>query len=214
MEVDGEEKGGFIGRTPPYMRKILLPVLVMVSALAVRAAGAPAPAPSAPPTADSVVKLLQAMHTPAMVDNARKQVHAALQNEVPQIAMMRHLPPEDVTAMQKEADKLGAEFDGFLDWKNVEPNYVKAFTDTFTQEQVNAMTEFYLSPVGQTMVAKLPGAMQKAGQNVQPQMMAEYQKIQGEFQQFLSQLEAKHTPPAAAKPAGTAAAPAAGTPAK
>jgi hypothetical protein len=49
-----------------------------------------------------------------------------------------------------------------LSWDKMEPVYVEIYQNTFTQNEINALIAFYKTPLGKSIVVKLPEAMKTA----------------------------------------------------
>ena len=48
-----------------------------------------------------------------------------------------------------------------MQWPALEPRFIEIYQASFTQAEVDGMLEFYRSPAGQAVIAKIPGAMQR-----------------------------------------------------
>ena len=57
-----------------------------------------------------------------------------------------------------------------LSWDQLKPQYVKAYADTYTEEELDAILAFYKSPAGQAWFAKSPEVGEKARQITQQAM--------------------------------------------
>jgi len=70
----------------------------------------------------------------------------------------------------------------------IKPDVVKVYAETLTDEEINGMIQFYSSPVGQSVLAKMPQLtaasmqMEKARMgDLQPKMMALMQDYQAQM---------------------------------
>ena len=57
-----------------------------------------------------------------------------------------------------------------ITWASLKPMYIKIYKETFDQEEIDGLTAFYSSKVGQTYINKMPVAMQKTMSAVQQRM--------------------------------------------
>ena len=145
----------------------------------------PAFAQSTPPSAKSVLQLLQVTHTHQIFENAGAQMDATMGKSM-RAAMQMQLNPEQEKIVDESQARLLAVIKDALSWSTLEPALVQAYQSTFTQEEVNAMLKFYDSPLGQSVGAKLPTVNQQMTQLTQQRMQSvipriiEMQKDMGE----------------------------------
>ena len=69
---------------------------------------------------------------------------------------------------------------------NLKSAMIKAYTDVFTDEEIDGMLKFYLSPVGRAMVQKYPALMVRVKTVARQQM-----GINEEIKKMLDDLKAK-----------------------
>lgn len=75
-------------------------------------------------------------------------------------------------------------------WKRMKPDIVAIYRETFTQDEIDAMTEFYGSPVGQSVLEKMPGVMRKSMRVTHRQMMSVMPKIRQIQRETAAELQA------------------------
>jgi hypothetical protein len=88
--------------------------------------------------------------------------------------------------LSAEQEKASAEFmdkathliTDALAWEKLKPDYVKLFSDAYTESELDDILTFYRSPTGQAMVAKNPALMMKASGMVQEKMAAVVPELQ------------------------------------
>ncbi len=151
------------------MKRLLAPL-----ALALTLAAAPAFA--APPTAAQVERLLQVMDAQKMAD---QMIPAMMQQSRAMLA--QSLPADTTPADRARAERLVASQEAslreMLAWKNLQPIYLRVYTDTLSAEEVTAMTRFYESPEGRSVMQKLPLIMQRSMVEMQPLVQQSMQKM-------------------------------------
>jgi uncharacterized protein len=81
-----------------------------------------------------------------------------------------------------------------LAFDKVKDIYVKAYRETFTQEEVDGLIAFYKSPVGKAYAEKVPVVMQRAGAEMQSRLGPMVQKLNMMQQEFLKDLEKSSKP--------------------
>lgn len=123
---------------------------------------------AAPPTEAQVERLLNLLDVPQLID----QMLLVQMQEGARIGAERGLGPD---ATPEQRTKLEHVLEGqqrslreTLDWDRLRPMYVRVYAQTFTAEEVDAMIAFYGSETGRGIRAKLPRAMQLAGEEVRP----------------------------------------------
>ncbi|HTZ20727.1 MAG TPA: DUF2059 domain-containing protein [Opitutaceae bacterium] len=110
---------------------------------------------------------------------------------------------DEMVALQtKIMDAMFAE----LKPETLRADFLKAYSEVFTKDELNGLADFYSTPTGQAMTAKQPELQQKIGEIMQPRIMAALPKIQQISQEFQQQQQAKQQ--AAQSAAAAAPAPA------
>ncbi|MDQ3232974.1 MAG: DUF2059 domain-containing protein, partial [Pseudobdellovibrionaceae bacterium] len=91
--------------------------------------------------------------------------------------MGKDLTPEGQEAVNQAMSKI-------YSWDKMEKMFSKVYTDVFSAQELNDMSEFYRSEVGVAMLKKQPEVMQKTmqlvqqvNQEAQPKLMAEMEAI-------------------------------------
>ncbi|MFN2622047.1 MAG: DUF2059 domain-containing protein [Chthoniobacterales bacterium] len=162
-----------------FLRVLL--ILTICSSL-VRGAGSPSPSPSpsAPPspTEASVKQLLEVAQAHKLVDSVMKQMDILMLQAIAQATKGQPVPEKvqnDIDQRRREMNSLMKEL---LDWKKLEPIYVRIYQKSFTQAEVDGMIAFYKTPAGQAMIGKMPAVMQNSIDEMQQLMGPVMEKIQ------------------------------------
>jgi hypothetical protein len=175
------------------MFKRILPLLALG---AFAAYGADNSSPSASPAGDppseaSIKHLLELAQAQKLIDSVMTQMDELMKQTVHQATQGREIPPK----VQKDIDKRQAEVAGMmkelLDWKKIEPMYVRIYQKTFSQPEVDGMLAFYKTPAGQAVVAKMPGALQNTMNEIQQMMGPVLQKMQRMQQEIAAEMKAE-----------------------
>lgn len=144
---------------------------------------------AAPPSDQSIDKLIEVMQVQKMVDQVLTQMDSAMQAGMTQGLQGRTLNAAQKAKMSEYQAKLSAMIRGELTLAKTKDIYVQVYRETFTQDEINAIIAFYGSPGGKAMVEKLPVAMQKAGGLMQARMAPISQKVQAMMEQLQKELE-------------------------
>lgn len=151
------------------MPKLLMPALLALAAVR---------ADAAPPSAESVEKLLAVTKTESMIDSMYAGAEQAMRQSMRQAVGDRTLSAEQ----QRVFDALPARFTALLrsemSWSSLRPQYVQLYRDTFDQEEIDGLLRFYQSKPGQAFVSKMPLVMQKSMAIAQSQMQSFLPKMQ------------------------------------
>lgn len=101
---------------------------------------------------------------------------------------------------QKQFGDLQTRVDGLVQqtigWKVVEPDFVKLYSDTYTEPEVDSFLSFYKSPAGQTMLSKSPEVAGKSLALTQQRMST----IEPQLRQIVSDFVKQTTPASTAPP--------------
>ena len=148
-------------------------------------------------------QLLNAMNMDGVMEKSfevvKKQMPAFMEQAVK--AQGEKIPPEILELQKELMEKVMKLVSDELSWEKLKTDFIPLYADTFTEEELKGLLDFYRSPVGQSFSRKQPELMQKSMEISQKMMM----KIMPEIQKLVEELERK------AKDAG--AAPAAPQPA-
>lgn len=160
----------------------MLRTSLFASALALSLAAAPAlaadPAP-APDTATEAVpastqasptdidRLLQVMDARSMMDGIMRQM-ATSQQAMVEESFGKDLSDEDRARAHDLLAKVNAITLKHMSWTTLEPIMRKVYAQAFSKREVDAMTAFYSSPEGASILKKTPQVMAMSMQEIQP----------------------------------------------
>lgn len=147
--------------------KPLLSLLLAVSASAALAA---------PPTAESVERLLAITKSEALVDTMYNDMEPYLRK------MMQDATSGKVTEKQKQtiddlAPKMVALMREEFNWAKLKPEFVRIYQEALDQSEVDGLLAFYESPVGQSTINKMPLITQRSMALTQEQLRVLMPKI-------------------------------------
>ena len=132
-----------------------------------------------------IEELFTLMH----IDRTMKQVMDGVLQQVKALSQQQ-LAGKTISATdQKKLDAFQQKvFDVVNDqmgWKQLEPDYVKLYSDAYSEEEIDGILNFYKSPIGQTMLAKTPELTSKALQLSQQRMKIVQPQLMQLMQDFL-----------------------------
>ena len=118
---------------------------------------------------------VQELFTLLHVDQVPKQILGNLDRQMQ--GLSAHQFGATPTADQKkEFTDFQGRVDGLVQqtigWKVLEPDYLKLYSDTYTEPEIDSFLTFYKSPAGQTMLNKSPDVATKSSAITQQHMSA------------------------------------------
>ena len=146
---------------------------------------------AAPPSDESLERLIVAMHVPAQIDAMMAAMDRSFDAGVGRASGGKPLTEDQQKSLAAAKASFLAATRELLAWDKLKPIYLQSYRDVFSQEEVDAMIQFYSSPLGQAVVEKLPSVMQRTQALMMPQMMS----IQQRLQDAAREAAGKGTPP-------------------
>lgn len=129
------------------------------------------------PTDASVKELLTLANSQQIIRNVEAQMDGMMKSTM-KTAMKDQAVNE---AQQKVLDKFK---DKVLDihrkemrWENLEPIFVRIYSNSLTQEDVDGIIAFYKSPAGKSFISKMPVMMQQTTGEMQKLMTPMIEKM-------------------------------------
>jgi uncharacterized protein len=141
------------------------------------------------PSTASVEHLLALTGSQKMLDGVYQQMDGFMRSTMNQeLAKNPKLTSADREKIQKNTDafakKLTDIYREELSWAKLEKMYVQIYSETFSQEEVDALIAFYESPAGKTYVEKMPLVLQKAMGEMQQLIGPIMEKVRASTQEF------------------------------
>lgn len=134
---------------------------------------------ASPASEADVERLLVASRVESMLDALLPQLLAAQQQQVERQLAGLDFNPQQLELIRRFQSTNVDTVTRAMAWKEVRPMYIDLYRDTFSREEILAISAFYESPIGQTMLDKTPALMQKSMElniaRMQP-LMADMQK--------------------------------------
>jgi hypothetical protein len=178
-----------------FMRVLL--ILILCASL-VRAAESPSPPPSptpAPtPTEASVKQLLEVAQAHKLVDSVMKQMDILMLQAIAQATRGQPVSEKVQNDIDQHRNEMTSLMKESLDWKKLEPIYVRIYQKSFTQAEVDGMIAFYKTPAGQAMIGKMPAVMQNSIDEMQQLMGPVMDQIQKTQQDVAAAVKADTKP--------------------
>ncbi|MBI2685400.1 MAG: DUF2059 domain-containing protein [Acidobacteria bacterium] len=97
------------------------------------------------------------------------------------------LPPEAQKRVESLQGKVTALLTEALAWEKLKPEYVKIYSEAFTEEQIGDIVAFHKSKTGQALVAKNPELMAKSSEIVRKKLAESQSEMRKLIQEFIEQ---------------------------
>ena len=169
---------------------VVLVVMVAVAPCCARADGAGKQA--------KVHELLMTMHMDRTVDS---MMHS-IAKQLLEIPGTERMTPAQKKLTQQFQDRAMKVISDRVSWKAVEPDYVKLYEKTYSEQEIDGMLAFYKSPAGQAMLTKAPQLSAGVMQIVHSHMGDYQPKMQALQDEYMKQMTAAIPANSSKKPTG------------
>jgi hypothetical protein len=142
------------------------------------------------PSEKSIDELLEVMNAHQLIDSVKGQMGAMLETAMREASRGKTMTPERQAIIDRMQTRVAAVINDALEWQTLRPVYVRAYSASFSQTEVDGMLKFYKSPAGQAVVKKLPLVLQNVMQDVQAITKPMRQKLQQIQQEAVQELKA------------------------
>jgi hypothetical protein len=95
-------------------------------------------------------------------DHLIQQVIATMRPMMLEQMKKANLPDNAQAASTEIQQRLMDWLQNQLSWDRLKPAYMKIYAETFTEQEIGQIVDFYKSPGGQAMLSKMPQLMQKS----------------------------------------------------
>ncbi len=154
---------------------------------------------------------VQELFTLLHVDQISTQIMANLNRQMQSLSA-RQFGATPTAEQQKQFGEFQTRVDGLVQqtvgWKVVEPDFLKLYSDTYTEPEVDSFLSFYKSPAGQTMLNKSPEVASKSLTLTQQRMST----IEPQLRQIVADFVKQTTPASSAPPSLNSLPPSSSTP--
>ena len=120
------------------------------------------------------------------VNKLLDQVMAQLKQMQGQIRAQAGITEDQSEKAKEFQEKVQAKILEVFDFKKIEPEFIELFTSVYTIDELKAISEFYKTPAGKSMIAKQPQVLQKSMAIAQDKvkiLIPELQKLVQEMKQ-------------------------------
>lgn len=122
--------------------------------------GMPLLANAAPPTTKSIETVFELTHAEKLVEGMKPQIQALTKAEIDKVLAGHSINAEEQRAVDIYISKSDEIISEYLKFDRLKPVYIKLYSETFTQEEVDGLVAFYKTPAGKALIIKMPKLMQ------------------------------------------------------
>jgi hypothetical protein len=140
-----------------------------------------------------VRELFALLHVEHISDQIRSSVMSQTAG-IPKQLFGPEISPENKAKFDVLQEKILQTVDAQVGWRVLEPQYVRLYTDTYTEEEINGIVAFYKTPAGAAMIAKSPELSAKSLQLVQSKMAALQPQLKQMVEDFVRDTKPASTP--------------------
>ncbi|OUY07406.1 DUF2059 domain-containing protein [Acinetobacter populi] len=147
-----------------------------------------------PASEQSVRELLKITKSEQMIDAVNAQMESIIAASMKNIEQDQDKPLNDKQqkALKDFAAKVAKIMGNTMQWSEIEADMIRIYANSFNQEEINGMINFYKTPVGQATIEKMPVVMQQSiemGQNLSQRAMPQIQQAAQELQKEMKAAE-------------------------
>ena len=162
------------------------PALALLLLLAATAA----PAADKPASDASIRQLIEVTQSRKLMDGMLGQLDSIMQNSMKQAMGNATFTPEQQAVVDRMRKKMVALLTAEMNWDSLEPEFISIYRQSFTEQEVAGMLEFYKTPAGQAVITKMPVVMQHTMGFMQRKMVAMNPKMQQIQKETLDEMKA------------------------
>jgi hypothetical protein len=148
------------------------------------------PAMAAPPSDEAIQELLAVSHAQKLLDGIMPQIDSLMNNSMQQSLQGKTPTPAQQQAIDKMRLKMVALVHSEVSWEKMEPMYIRIYKESFTDDEVVGIINFYKSPTGQAMINKMPVLMQSMIEQIKNMMASMTPRMQNILTDFSAEMSA------------------------
>ena len=157
------------GSRETIMKQLILAIALMATF--------PAFAAEKPASEASIRELLALTDAKNLLNGVYQQMDGMLEQSLKQSMGDKPLNDEQQKLAAEMRAKIVELMQADMGWEKLEPIYIKLYTDTFTQTDIDGMLKFYKTPAGGALLKKMPLLMQNVMQMMTTQMQEVVPKL-------------------------------------
>lgn len=117
-----------------------------------------------------IEELIQLTKMSQLMGQMTDQLTARMRTMAAQQTANRTFTPAQQKTITDYVNQIQSITQGAVSWEKLKPTVIQAYSDTYTDQELDGILAFYHSPAGQALIAKSPQLMAKTMQMMQTQM--------------------------------------------
>lgn len=122
------------------------------------------------PTSESIEKLLTLTKSEALYESSIDGMDGMMKDMMSQALGQQKVTPEQQKAIDQLPAKILALFKEDFKYALLKPIFIQIYSESFSQNEIDAMLTFYQTPAGTAVIDKMPIVMQKSMKMTQEMM--------------------------------------------
>ena len=144
------------------------------------------------PSEESVQRLLDVIQAKKVLQTVSDQMDANYAAMVKrELGGPQNLTPEQQNSIDTRRKAATDMIRKLLSWDSMDALYLKVYQETFSQTEIDGMLEFYSTPAGQAVIAKLPLAAKNTMSEMQQRVQQMMPKLQEMAKETAEQVKAQ-----------------------
>ncbi len=135
------------------------------------------PTRAAPPSPESVERLMEVMQVQSQLETTYAQVLPAMQSSMRQVLATQLKSDEAARLFDAVLPRVQALLLEQMSWARMKPAFARIYAETFSQDEINGLIVFYQGPFGAALLNKAPQLMQRSLQLMQERMAPLLQQV-------------------------------------
>jgi hypothetical protein len=142
------------------------------------------------PTPEAVERLLVLAQAEKLLDGLKPQIYAMARAGIDQALKGRQPTSDEQKVLDAYIVKITNIIADTVTMERLKPLYIKLYTEYFTAEDIEAISAFYQTPAGQSLLTKMPQLMQGLMAAMPSFMGPMTEQIQAAAQQMAKEMDA------------------------
>lgn len=125
------------------------------------------------------------------VDEMTKPLFGQVRSIMEQQFIQSGAPEDMKPILKKYTDKAVKIVEETMSWKNIKEDMISIYVKTFSEDELKGMLAFYKSPVGQSVINKMPAALQQGMAVMQKHMPKLQEQVKKTVDQMTDEIKAE-----------------------
>jgi len=121
-------------------------------------------------------------------------VYAQVQQMFAQRFEQTQAPASKRALLERYQSKADAELDKAIGWEQVKPDLITLYTETFTEQELSQLNDFYESALGKKMLTKLPELNARSAQVTQAKLESAVPRVNKLLAEMTAELDTQKKP--------------------